>query len=118
MINDEIIKIKDKLRVFDMFNFEDEPHIYWWLDENGNRKQATTSMTALIHSHAQPFNKEEVAPRTAKKMGLPVQEVLDMWDYTNALSVVKGTHLMNISGKAKNIHTLKIKLLSSLGMMC
>ena len=76
-----------------MFNFEDEPHIYWWLDENGNRKQATTSMTALIHSHAQPFNKEEVAPRTAKKMGLPVQEVLDMWDYTNALSLVKGTHI-------------------------
>ena len=93
MINDEIIKIKDKLRVFDMFNFEDEPHIYWWLDENGNRKQATTSMTALIHSHAQPFNKEEIAPRTAKKMGLPVQEVLDMWDYTNALSLVKRTHI-------------------------
>ena len=93
MINDEIIKIKDKLHVFDMFHFEEEPHIYWWLDENGNRKQATTSMTALIHDHAQPFNKEEMAPHTAKKLGLPVQEVLDMWDYTNALSLVKGTHI-------------------------
>ena len=79
MINDEIIRIKDKLHVFDMFHFEEEPHIYWWLDENGNRKQATTSMTALIHDHTQPFKKEEIAPLTARKLGLPVQEVLDMW---------------------------------------
>ena len=24
---------KDKLKVFDKFHFEEEPHIYWWLNE-------------------------------------------------------------------------------------
>ena len=32
--------IKKELKVFDVFNFEEEPHIYWWLDENGGRKEA------------------------------------------------------------------------------
>lgn len=85
--------IKSRLKVFDMFHFEEEPHIYWWLDENGERKQAKTSMTALIHSHAQPFDAEKIAPLTARKMGIPVQEVLDMWAFTNELSKVKGTHI-------------------------
>lgn len=93
MINDEIIRIKEKIRVFDKFHFEEEPHIYWWIDDDGNKKQATTSMTSLIHSHSQPFDKEAVAPLTAKKLGLPVQEVLDMWEFTNKLSKVKGTHI-------------------------
>lgn len=93
MINNEVLMIKDKLHVFDMFHFEEIPHIYWWIDKNGNRKQASTSMTALIHSHSQPFDKEAMASRTAKKMGIPKQEVLDMWDFTNEFSKVKGTHI-------------------------
>ena len=84
--------IKKELKVFDVFNFEEEPHIYWWLDENGERKEAKTSMTALIHSYSQPFNAEKIAPLTAKKMGISTQEVLDMWTYANDLSKVKGTH--------------------------
>jgi len=92
-MNDKIQLIKEKLKVFDKFHFEEEPHIYWWLDKDGNRKQATISMTALIHDHSQPFDAEKIAPFTAKKMGLPVQEVLDMWEFSNALSKVKGTHI-------------------------
>lgn len=92
-MNNDIQAIKDRLRVFDKFHFEEEPHIYWWLDKDGNRKQATTSMTALIHDHSQPFDAEKIAPFTARKMGLPVQEVLDMWAFTNELSKVKGTHI-------------------------
>lgn len=93
MIENKIQTIKEKLRVFDMFHFEEEPHIYWWIDKEGNRQQAKTSMTALIHSHSQPFDAEKIAPFTARKMGIPVQEVLDMWAYTNELSKVKGTHI-------------------------
>ena len=84
---------KDKLQVFNKFHFEEEPHIYWWLDENGNRRQAQTSMTALIHSHSQPFDAERLAPFTAKKLHMPVQDVLDMWKLENDLAKVKGTHI-------------------------
>lgn len=85
--------VHERLKVFDIFHFEEEPHIYWWIDENGERQQATTSMTALIHEHSQPFDAEKIAPFTAKKMGLSVQEVLDMWEYENHFAKIKGTHI-------------------------
>lgn len=85
--------IKNELGVFSKFNFEEEPHIYWWLDENGNRKQAKTSMTALIHHHSQPFDAEKIAPFTARKLGVPTQDVLDMWQFENDFAKVKGTHI-------------------------
>lgn len=84
---------KDKLKVFDKFHFEEEPHIYWWLDKNGNRCQAQTSMTALIHDHSQPFDAEKIAPFTARKLGIPIQDVLDMWKLDNDLAKIKGTHI-------------------------
>ena len=84
---------KDKLKVFDKFHFEEEPHIYWWLNEKGERCQAQTSMTALIHSHSQPFDAEKIAPFTARKLHVPVQDVLDMWQLENDLAKVKGTHI-------------------------
>ena len=44
-----IEKIFDELKVFKKFNFEEEPHIYWWLNSQGERCQAKISMTSLIH---------------------------------------------------------------------
>lgn len=93
MIESEYQYYKEQLDVFRKFNFEEEPHIYWWLDKNKNRVQAKTSMTALIHSYSQEFDAEAIAPFTARKMGISVQEVLDMWQFTNDFSKVKGTHI-------------------------
>ena len=93
MIDKKIQDIKNELKVFNKFNFEEEPHIYWWIDKDGNRRQAHTSMTSLIHSYSQPFNAEKIAPLTARKMGIPTEEVLDMWAFENDLSKVKGTHI-------------------------
>lgn len=93
MLDLEITNIKRELEVFQKFHFEEEPHIYWWIDKNGQRRQAKTSMTALIHDHSQPFDAEKIAPFTAKKMHLSVQEVLDMWALSNEVSKVKGTHI-------------------------
>lgn len=90
---EDLTKVKEALEVFNKFHFEEEPHIYWWIDENGERQQATTSMTALIHDHAQPFEAEKIAPFTARKMGIPVEEVLDMWKFANEFSKIKGTHI-------------------------
>ena len=60
--------VKSRLRVFDKFHFVEEPHIYWWLDEKGNRQEAETSMTALIHSYSTPFEEEEIAKRESAKL--------------------------------------------------
>lgn len=90
---EDLTKVKEALEVFNKFHFEEEPHIYWWIDENGERQQATTSMTALIHDHSQPFEAEKIAPFTARKMGIPVEEVLDMWKFANEFSKIKGTHI-------------------------
>ena len=92
-MDEKIANIKEQLNVFKKFHFEEEPHIYWWIDKDGNRKQATISMTALIHEHSQPFDAEKQAPRTAKKLGVSTKEVLDMWELTNMISKVKGTHI-------------------------
>lgn len=88
-----ITEIRNSLKVFDKFHFEEEPHIYWWLDSNGNRKEASTSMTALIHSHSQPFDAESNAARVANRLGVSVSDVLDDWKFANELSQVKGTHI-------------------------
>lgn len=93
LLDTKIHVIKEELEVFKKFHFEEEPHIYWWLDKNGNRRQATTSMTALIHEHSQPFDAEKIAPKTAKKLGKTTEEVLKMWKDANTLSKVKGTHI-------------------------
>lgn len=88
-----IEEFKEKLKVFDKFHFEEEPHIYWWLDEDGNRCQAETSMTALIEAHAHPFDKQKIAGIVARRDGIPVEDVLAEWEYSNELSKIKGTHI-------------------------
>lgn len=85
--------IKKNLMVFKKFNFEEEPHIYWWLNSEGQRKEAKISMTSLIHSYSQPFDAENIAPYTAKRLNMSTQDVLDMWKFENNLSKVKGTHI-------------------------
>lgn len=92
-MDEKITNIKKELDVFKKFHFEEEPHIYWWIDKNGQRKQAITSMTALIHSYSQPFDAEKQAPFTARKLRIPVEDVLANWKNTNEFSKVKGTHI-------------------------
>lgn len=92
-MDEKITNIKKELNVFKKFHFEEEPHIYWWIDKNGQRKQAIISMTALIHSYSQPFDAEKQAPFTARKLGIPVEDVLANWKNTNEFSKVKGTHI-------------------------
>lgn len=88
-----IPEIKEQLSIFKKFHFEEEPHIYWWIDKNGNRKQANHSMTQLIHENTTPFDAERVAPFSAKKLGMTTREVLNMWEFENKLSTTKGTYI-------------------------
>ena len=88
-----IEKIFDELKVFKKFNFEEEPHIYWWLNSQGERCQARISMTSLIHSYSQPFDKEKVSQIVAKKNNTTKEEILKLWEFENDFSKVKGTHI-------------------------
>ena len=88
-----ISEIQDQLKVFDKFHFEEEPHIYWWIDKWGQRQQAIHSMTQLIHENTTPFDAERIAPFSARKLGMSTQEVLDMWAFENKLSTTKGTYI-------------------------
>lgn len=86
-------EINKELEVFKKFTFEEEPHIYWWINKNGIRQQAENSMTQLIHKHSNPFDAERIAPFSAKKLGMSTQAVLDMWAFENKLSTTKGTYI-------------------------
>lgn len=93
MLEQYLDDIKNKLHVFDKFHFVEEPHIYWWLDKDGNRQEAETSMTALIHSYSAPFEEEEIAKRVALREQRPVEDVLADWKRTNLFSTTKGTYI-------------------------
>lgn len=80
-------------RAFGKFNFEEEPHIYWWLNKDGERIQAKVSMTQLIHSYSQPFDAQKIAPFSAKKLGMTTKEVLAMWEHENRVAQIKGTYM-------------------------
>lgn len=86
-------EINKELEVFKKFTFEEEPHIYWWIDKYGNRQQAENSMTQLIHKYSNPFDAERIAPFSAKKLHMTTQAVLDMWEFENKLSTTKGTYI-------------------------
>lgn len=90
MTNTEIQK---ELSGFKKFTFEEEPHIYWWIDSNGQRRQAENSMTQLIHKNTNPFDAERIAPFSARKLHMTTQQVLDMWAFENKLSTTKGTYI-------------------------
>lgn len=86
-------EINQELEVFKKFTFEEEPHIYWWINQYGNREQAANSMTQLIHKNSNPFDAERIAPFSARKLGISTQAVLDMWEFENKLSTTKGTYI-------------------------
>lgn len=89
--------IQQQLERFKKFHFEEEPHIYWWLNENmpkyAQYTQAQHSMTQLIHKYTNPFDAEKIAPFSAKKLGMTTQAVLDMWQFENKVSTTKGTYI-------------------------
>lgn len=83
-----MIDILDRFSVFNDFEFDEETHIYTYKGQ-----KIKTSSTALISQYSQPFDKENMAARCAKKKGITKEEMIAEWDLNNLISQNKGTYL-------------------------
>nr|DAK84686.1 MAG TPA: ATP dependent helicase [Caudoviricetes sp.] len=83
-----MIDIFEQLTVFDDYLFDEEPHIYYYKGE-----KVGVSGTKLLEKYENTFDSEKMAPFSAKKLNMSVDEVLNMWKTENLISQIKGTHL-------------------------
>lgn len=72
--------------------FDEPTHTY----RNTETGERYTSATQLISKFKKPFDSQFHAERVAKREGVPVEMVLESWEYEKEKSIVKG----------KNIHSL------------
>lgn len=68
--------------------FKEDTHQYF--DENGVEYQ---SVTKMLHSYAQPFDKYKMSALVARKRGITQEEVLAEWDAGNKRACDYGTEV-------------------------
>lgn len=71
--------------------FEENTHKYYIDDPN--KRIDFTSVTTFIGNYFPKFDAEKIAPFTAKKRGISVQEVLDEWEKTRNDACEFGTRV-------------------------
>lgn len=81
-----IEEIKEKLKVFDKYEFIEDGHYYLC-----NGKRVGISTTGLIHQYSQEFDSDKMSSIVAKKRGISQQEVLEEWRIENLHSTIKGS---------------------------
>lgn len=79
-------EVKQKLKVFDKFEFFEEDHHY-----ECNGEKVGISVTRLIEEYSNPFNQQEIAEKVALKDNKSVSEVLEEWEYKNKFACDKGS---------------------------
>lgn len=87
--------------------FEEDSHSYYIDDPKGRVK--FTSVTTFIGSFFPKFDAEKVAPFTAKKRGISVQEVLDEWEENGRQSRDFGTRVHACCEDTVNFRELRYK---------
>jgi ATP-dependent exoDNAse (exonuclease V) beta subunit len=80
-----------ELSKFKKVKYHDEPHKYFI------GEQELISGTAFIGKFKEKFDSKAMAEKTAKKKGIPAEEVLADWDYRGDISRTKGTLLHNFA---------------------
>lgn len=79
-------EVKEKLKVFDKYTFEEDTHTYYC-----NGKKVGIGVTSLIGLYANKFDEQSVAEMVAQKQNKEVIEILDEWHYKRDFSCEKGT---------------------------
>jgi ATP-dependent exoDNAse (exonuclease V) beta subunit len=79
------MNIHKELSVFKKIKYHDEPHVYYV------GEQKLISGTSFIGLYKDKFESEKMAEKTAKKRGIPVEEVLAEWEFKGGISRTKGT---------------------------
>jgi len=80
---------KETLLAFSQFKdylFHEQPHEYYYKD-----KKVKTSVTKLVSTLFEEFDKEKISLAYAKKNGLSQQEVLDNWKNKADIASIVGT---------------------------
>lgn len=79
-------EVKEKLKVFDKYTFEEDTHTYWC-----NGKKVGIGVTSLIGLYANKFDEQGVAEMVAQKQNKEVSEIIKEWHYKRDFSCEKGT---------------------------
>jgi ATP-dependent exoDNAse (exonuclease V) beta subunit len=76
---------------------------------------ASTSVTSLLKKFEQPFKRDEIAERVAKRDGVLIEDVLTQWDYKRDYSSHKGSefHLFAENYLQRKQNTIDRKMLES-----
>lgn len=84
--------VKNELKKFDKFKFYEEPHVYTYLDDYGNEKEISISVTALVSNYENYFDEEGIAGLKSLKTGISKDEILEKWRFDREFACLKGTH--------------------------
>lgn len=75
-------------KFFKNVEFEEATHKY-----TVDGKEAGLSTTGLIEQYSKPFDADFIAPLSAKKRGISVEEILAEWDYTRDYACERGNQI-------------------------
>lgn len=81
------MNIHKELSVFNKIKYHDEPHLYFIGDKQ------LVSGTTFVGMFKEKFDSKGMAEKSAKKRGIPVEEVLEEWEFKGGISRTKGTLL-------------------------
>lgn len=84
-MQDIVKNYQNKINVFDYVKFEIEGHSYLINGKVGK------SVTTLLKNYLKPFDRDYWADIKAKQQGITVESILSQWDFSSALSKVKGS---------------------------
>ena len=73
-------------------HFDEGPHEYYTLDENGT-KTLYTSVTGFVERFFPKFDADAIAPRVAAKRGTTTEEILREWKENAAAACTFGTRV-------------------------
>lgn len=86
-----IKEVKNELKKFDKYKFYEEPHVYTYINDDGNETEISTSVTSLIDEYTNTFDEDKAAEAKADKLGISKEELLNEWHFNRDFSCVKGT---------------------------
>lgn len=79
-------EVKQKLKVFDKYTFEEDTHTYYC-----NGVKVGIGVTSLIGLYANKFDEQSVAEMVAQKQNKEVTQIIEEWHYKRDFSCEKGT---------------------------
>ena len=81
-------EVKQKLKVFDKYTFEEDTHTYYC-----NGVKVGIGVTSLIGFYANKFDEQSVAEMLAQKQNKEVTQIIEEWHYKRYFSCINNTNI-------------------------